>query len=132
MDTQDVFQCSRAEATQSLLQMREEKCLTDLDLECEGANGREVISVHSVLFAARSKYFKALCSEPWCTPVHGTRRVTSLVHLPIHIVWTLVNAVYTGLLDIHEENMNELFLACLELDFRAFGACCAEVRLQTV
>jgi hypothetical protein len=128
MDIHDV-PSSRAEATRSLLQMREENILTDLDLECAGSQGCELISVHSVLLAARSNYFKALLSEPWCTPVHGTRRVTSLAHMSIDVVHIIVHCVYTGYLGIDEENMNEVLLACWELDFQVFAHCAAQVWL---
>ena len=125
-----MFTSSKAEATQSLLQMRDENCLTDLDLECELHGEAVQISVHGVLFAARSQYFKALLSEPWCT--HGTRRTTSLAHIPVDIVRLLVHAVYTGYLDIGESNMIEVLLASLQLDFRVFASCATQVTILTI
>lgn len=129
MESQDLFQCARAEITQSLLQLRNENCLTDLELECELHGETVQIAVHGVLFAARSKYFKALLSEPWCT--HGTRRVTSLVHIPICTVQVLVDAVYTGYLSLCEETMLDVLLASLQLDFTVFASCATQVCLYT-
>lgn len=120
MDTEDLSQ-NRTAISQSLLRLRDDNCLVDLDLECEGAHGREVISVHGVLFAARSKYFKALLSEPWSAPSRDTRRITSLAHLPIDVVTVIVHAVYTGHVNLTEQNMTEVLIASMELDFPVFA-----------
>jgi BTB/POZ domain len=107
-----------------LLRLRHENKLTDV---CLKASDGEVFA-HRVVLAAHSEYFRARCSSPWERPAQGERECIDLQHLNKSVVECVVDAVYSGHLNVDVKSARDAFACAHELAFPAVQRGCEQVR----
>jgi hypothetical protein len=111
---------ARQEAGAALAALREEKFLTDVEIRCDEGS----LHAHFVLLAAQSEFFKALCK--W-SQMDSSPRTVSLTHVPYNVMSTMLDAVYTGTLDLKPDNALAVFEYSQELGFNLLARYSARV-----
>jgi hypothetical protein len=94
----------------TLSQLRKNGELTDIDLALDTGK----VAAHRVVLAAHSHFFRTRFGPGWSEP--GPKRCTvALQHLKYETLNVVVDAIYTGRLEISKENAVDVLAAASEL-----------------
>jgi BTB/POZ domain len=85
------------------------------------------IPAHRVVLAAHSSFFRTKLKQDW----KGTSPEVDLQHLQSSILHTIIEAIYTGSLDVHSDNAIEVFAAASELDIPSILDTASQVRIRS-
>ncbi|KAK7939475.1 hypothetical protein WMY93_002801 [Mugilogobius chulae] len=103
-------------------EMRREQQFCDALLNVAGRQ----FPVHKVILCSCSTYFKALFTH-WSSPDCSDFEIT---HVSADIMKIILDFAYTGVVDVTQENLRELFIAADRFDVGGISQACCQVMEQ--
>jgi hypothetical protein len=94
----------------TLSQLRKNGDLTDIDLISDTGS----VAAHCVVLAAHSHFFRTRFGPCWGTP-RSQRCTVALQHLRHETVHAIIEAIYSGKLEISDDNAVDILAAASEL-----------------